>query len=364
MTRVILRDVKANDTDYTGDKQPMTHLTFDQVNTGLTCLRKAQLQYEYGIRRAPTIDTGASIARAIKHGVRLMAESMPAEEAAFMAAALCEDSVSRQVVMNMLCGYHQRWGNVGGDVLMTGIVYTLPVLNPDTGAKTRVHELHGRIQRIVELDSGKIAIVDTRTTTSDTDAPTSNYWQRHSMDARIGAAILGAREMGWSVDCVVLDVIKVPSIRGKKLTIEQTRTLVDTGVYLDEPYDVTLLDGGIVQVNDEQVAAEQTKNYFTITETPGMVGARIWREIMSAPNDYYKRKEVYRTQAELDDMTRDIYQMDRVFHFCRSNEFWPPNTASCIGFGTCPMLPLCNAGYKHGDPLPEGFTINHTGEID
>lgn len=350
-----------------------TKLSFGRIQTGMTCMRKAQLQHEHGISR-DSDNVSMRIGSAVHVGIDMYSKGATTEDAIISACAAIGSEIERQYVGVMLAGYFWRWANFGAEVIASDLEFELPIYNPETGGKTRIHTLHDKIDRIVKLADGRIAVMETRTTSEEIEAKDGEppvYWKRLIMDTQSSISLMAARQLGYDAHIVLYDVLRRPTLKPKMLPMNITRCLVETGAYVDsdgvvisEGHAVEFLDNGArVEIDGVPTEIEHKKTYFQLCETPHMMGRRVLRDMQLRYDHYFQRREVPRLDSDLADAQREIFEMDRIFHFCRSNDYWPRNTASCVGFGTCSMFNLCSAGYKPGEALPEGFHFNDSKEI-
>ena len=96
---------------------------------------------------------------------------------------------------------------------------------------------------------------------------------------------------------------------------------------------------------------------FAIRETPEMYGDRL-TEVMSLDVDrYFARREIARTDYELEEANYDLWQVAQIINHCRRGGGWPRNTSACSGFGVCPYFDLCTGGWKADDPLPNKYLV-------
>lgn len=219
--------------------------------------------------------------------------------------------VEREIVARLLTGYFWRWAEMDKQmqVLACETAFEIPLVNPATGRAARIFSFAGKIDKVVKLPDGRLAVMEHKTTGSDL-APESDYWARLRIDSQISGYILGARALGHDVETVLYDVARKPSIRLKqKETVEQ-------------------------------------------------YGDRLTADIAARPDWYFARREIARLKSDLEEAQYDLWHTAQLIHECAKEGRHPKNTGACIGFGTCPYFRLCTNGFDVNNPVvPDGFKV-------
>lgn len=283
--------------------------------------------------------------------------------------------VERETVGRMLKVYAWRWGEELIENLLCELPFALPIRTRDGkevvefvsvegGPPKRIPQYRaGKIDKIVRLASGKLAILEHKTT-GDSISPDSHYWKRRRMDRQTRFYFSAARDMGYNVEEIVYDVVKKPDIVPKRLTKEDFKKFMGVPdrsgevdrkarhMYFGEKFEVKAkgtiegpskwmfesikVDGWVAE--QEGAVAES----MTIRETPGMYGARLMADMLERPDHYFAREKIPTTDMDLEESKNDIVQYHRMIMECRKTGTWPRNTARCNDFGLCPYWGLCS----------------------
>ncbi len=359
-------------------------ITNSRKTAAMTCLRKHYLAYELGVR--PVSDAKPLYMGSVFHcGLDAKAKGETVDEAIATALKLYDDQyhkvkpdddyewdIDREILARMLSVYFWRWGDYDKQctVIASEYEFESPIFNPDTGRRSRNYKTGGMIDKILSLPDNRLAIMEHKTTSANLE-PGSNYWRRLLIDSQISLYFNAAKRAGYDVEAIIYDVIRKPIIRPAKLTQGDTKILIETGKYykaLDgkgKPKtligiyraDVVSDNGEIAQViiNGAQADIIPGEKSFAIKETLEMYGDRL-NETMSRDTDYYfARKEIARTDYELEEANYELWQIAKILNECVQNNRWPRNTSCCIGFGTCCYFDLCTSEFTADCPLPDKF---------
>lgn len=297
-------------------------LTNSQLSTAKTCLRKHQLAYVLGIR--PDRDAmPLRMGKAFHLGLDEKSKGKSADESILSAIATYDKAaphfadaehetdwlVEREIVSCLLSAYFWRWAEMDAalTVVASEMAFEMPLLNPETNRASRKYVYAGRIDKIVRLSDGRLAVMEHKTSGSDL-TPESDYWKRLRIDSQISNYCLGARHLGHHVETVLYDVTRKPSIRLKK------------------------------------------------TETVAQYSERLIADIGARPEWYFARREIPRLEADLTEAAFDLWQTAQIVGDCDRLNRWPRNTSSCVGFGKCAYFDLCtNAFNPETSEIPPGF---------
>lgn len=296
-------------------------LTHSSMSTFRTCNRRYKLAYHEGIRPARESDplrTGGNVH--IGLDARAQGASVDDAVAAGIAAYavlpswvttpehLEEWAVERATVSSLLAGYFWRWGDDGYQIIATEQEFELPILNPATGKSSRRYTFAGKMDKIVKLPDGRVALMEHKTTSESIEAD-SDYWKRLRLDQQISGYYHAARRLGYDVQTVIYDVIRKPSIRPKL-------------------------------VNKVRETAEQ-------------YGERLLADIGERPDFYYARREIPRLQNDLDQFAAELWAMTQIVGHSERYKMWPRNTAACVHPYRCQYLDVCD--HDTTNSVPDGF---------
>ena len=236
-------------------------------------------------------------------------------------------AVERETLKALLSGHIWRYGaeeaspdglRRAGTLEFLGIerVFDIPLVNPDTGAISRKFTLAGKIDAIVRLSDGRLAVLEYKTAGEDI-GPDSEHWLRLRCDGQISQYVLASRAMGFDVATVIYDVTRKPTIRLRQ------------------------------------------------KETPELYGQRLLADIGDRPDYYFQRREVPRLEDELTEYQAELWQQAQ--HLMelrrRAARLDDPSKAHFrnVGRMTCPQCEfaaLCLNGIRV-DPAcpPSGFQV-------
>jgi len=130
--------------------EPKIHLPILLSQSGMktfrACPRRYQFRYELGLRprgESDSLKTGKSIHSALevwwKTGGDLEAS---------IAALSHDDPFARAKQDAMMRGYHARWSGDTFEVIAVEDEFVIPLVNPETGSKSRTFELTGRVDAV------------------------------------------------------------------------------------------------------------------------------------------------------------------------------------------------------------------------
>jgi hypothetical protein len=223
-------------------------------------------------------------------------------------------------------------------ILEVEATFRAPVVNPDTGHVSRTYELGGRVDAIVALESGRVAIFEHKTTSEDL-ATGSAYWRRVSaLDSQASTYYVGAKALGYDVDCVIYDVLRKPALRPLKATANPRMR------------------------KDGLPAAGQRLT----DETPGEYHDRIVAALSADPEKYFARGEVVRLEEDERSAAQDLWAQARLIREAELEQRWPRNPDACHRYGRfCSYLPVCagetgidnDALYRTADEAHEELVV-------
>lgn len=334
-------------------------LTHSRLTCRKTCGKKHYIKYVLGYRKEATA-APLRLGSAVHVGLDMRNKGMAEADAIALACAGYPDLIAQaqtpeyaselavecEVVARLLAGYFWRWQVGEADphvarVIASEQAFDIPIVNPETGKPTPTFRFAGKIDGIVELRDGRIAVMEHKTTGDSIDTG-SPYWARLDIDQQISGYFVAAAELGHPVETVLYDVIKKPGIRPRKVTKAEAKKWQETGTYHDEKFD---------QPGDNITEG--------MIETPAMYGARLAWDIAADPDKYYARREIPRLKSDLDEFRQELWDMQRDMAEAIRHDRHFRNTAACVGFGTCEYLPICRNGIDPDSP-PSGFVrVSH-----
>lgn len=301
-------------------------LTTTRLTTLRTCPRRHYLGFELGLARvrqdAPR-RFGSAYHRGMERrngGVSLV--DVVAE--ARTGYATCPDwadptdwAVECETLAQLLAGYFWRYENDDLEVLAAERPFEIPLTNPDTGKPSRAFLLAGKIDAIVRLPDGRLAVLEYKTAGEDISSD-SEYWLRLRCDGQISLYVIAARALGFDVATVLYDVTRKPTIRLRQ------------------------------------------------NESPQQYGQRLLDDIATRPDFYYARREIPRLEHDLAEFRAEVWQQAQQLLEIRRradrlddpSRAWFRNAGrwTC---GWCDFAQLCLNGVRvaPGSAVPSGYQI-------
>lgn len=323
----------------------LTEYSSSRLATLHTCLRK--YKYKYVDR---LIDPGTD-AQAYGKGVHAGLEAWllahdqgPEARLAIAHARIIEanlspvDAIKAHAVID---GYELRWGGVAWRVLAAEIGFRY-----ELGG----HVLMGVIDGIIQDETdGRIYVVEHKNTVSDI-APGTGYWDMLTIDRQVSIYVDGAAMLGYEIAGVIYDAIGKPKHDRLLATPEENRKYT-------KGKGCKLCGGthggkGGIKRGEGCATCNQTgwfeeprlhEDQRAEDESPEAFDARVRAAIASAPEKFYQRATIVRTDDELPKMRIDLLETIRLARMCEVLDMWPRgNTHACRSFGTaCAFIPLC-----------------------
>jgi hypothetical protein len=332
-------------------------LTYSRQDCFKTCRKKHWWSYEMRIR--PIYDARALRMGSVwHHALELLVTALEVAVAYIRGTyRYCPEQFDEtdwnyecETMVRLVCGYAWRWENDGLDYIATEKGFELGLENPATGKPTTVFRLAGKIDGIVKLEDGRLAVMEHKTIgeSIDSDAP---LWRRLRIDHQISFYVNAARRLGYDVATVLYDVTRKPTIK---------------------PADVPLTDSDglpiVTDRNNIRVFTKQGKprktgdkeKGYTLNTRPMTVeewGEKLNEDIAARPDYYYARNEVPRLDSELEECQQEVWQIQKTIREAQLEGWW----FRTVGRDTCKYCAyydLCTSGFSPlTDPIPEGFEI-------
>jgi hypothetical protein len=169
--------------------------------------------------------------------------------------------------------------------------FQIPLLNPGSGHPSRLFMMAGKIDAIVKLPDGRLAVLEYKTAGEDI-GPAANYWLRLRCDPQISLYMLAARALGFNVSTVLYDVTRKPTIRLRK------------------------------------------------EEGPQQYGVRLLADIGERPDYYFGRREVPRLEQDLAEFRLELWQQAGPLRDAQRADRWFRNVSK-MTCSYCPFAELC-----------------------
>jgi hypothetical protein len=305
----------------------MQLLTHSRLSTFRSCPRKHEIRYELGIRPE---ETGFALRVGSAFHAALEAADQGLDIDGAMQAAV-PDPYDLALVAAMYDGHARRYEDAGLEIVATEQVFDLPLLNPKTGHSSTVWTFGGKMDRIVRLPDGRLALIEYKTTSRDF-APGADYWMMLHLDQQLSLYVIAARRLGFDVSTILYDVTRRPMLRPLKATPEASRKYTK--------------DGNLY-------AAQRERD-----ETPEEFAVRVATDIAERPDHYFTRVEIARLDQDLEDTAAELWQQQQTIREMQRTGRWYRNPGACFSNnGGCEYLSICLSCDLSGS-LPAGFVCS------
>lgn len=308
----------------------MNLLTTSRLRMHRACPRQHWYRYELGrVPQGPEAQAlafGTAIHAALEAWWRAWQtlDGIGALEAARDALPVDTDPYVTATAHALTIAYHARWARWAASVQVIGVeqAFTAPLLHPITGKAARTWRIAGKLDGLLRLADGRVAILEHKTTSSDARSG-SDYRRRLTLDPQVGTYFEGCEALGTPADVCVWDVLQKPAIRPLRAT------------------------GEIKLKKDGQPRAGQRLS----DETPEEYQARLIESLgETGPEGALSHVEVHRFDSERSTHRWALWHTVREIEGARTAvqdaggdvRAVPQNGDACTRYGSpCPYLPVC-----------------------
>jgi len=329
-------------------------LTNSRISSFKSCRKKSWFEYEIGLRRE--VDPKAlRMGSAYHDGLEIIGkggslfDSLSAIQLDYAIAPDNFDALQwdyeEETLLALFESYCNYWQRNQLEHIATEQTFSIPLCNPETGKPTPLFTLDGKIDGIVKLEDGRLAVMEHKLLG---DIHSQSMWQRLQIDHQITLYILAARQLGYDVDCVLYNVTQKPTIKPNPVPV-----LDDNG------YRIVLdLNGNraLTKTDKPRQTSDTAKGYTlqTVPMTPDEWHNKLLDDIASRPEHYFIRNEIPRLDQDIREYERELWDIQQTIREAQRNDKW---YRTC-GFDTCKYcsyFDLCVTGWSQGDSIPEGF---------
>jgi len=336
-----------------GGEAMMQLLTHSRNAAFKSCRRRHWFEYELGIRRA--VDGRAlRMGSAYHEGLESLAhfgdigKACDAARQYYAGIADYELDIECQTVMTMLCGYQWRWSDSPLEHVAVEQEWKLPLINPDTGRASQTFMLGGKIDGIVRLEDGRLAVIEHKLLGDDIGVE-SFLWQRMRIDQQVTMYVMAARRLGFNVDCVLYNVSRKPTIKPTMVP-----TLDDAGfkIVVDQNGD------RMFNTNDKPRQTADTEKCYQIVAremTLAEWSDKLNDDIAARPDFYFARREVTRLNSDIAELEAELWDIQKTLRDAQLENRWFRNVSrqTCDG---CSVFDLCSIGFDpSASTLPAGY---------
>jgi hypothetical protein len=287
-------------------------------------------------------------------------------------------SIERTILLYSALAYNWYYSNINDNyyILKAEQKFELLLINPITKEAINDCKLIGIVDKLIVDPVTLTCGIKEHKSTSNTIDAQSDYWSHLKLDTQTMFylyAIIRLKNAGLlCIDeepkLIFYDVWHKPKLSPKKITLADTKILLDTGIYYDNPFEVKReIDGGNLYINGERVEKHEAKKGFYITESVDMFGARLLSELRSNLEGYFIQKPIYRTSEDLEWFEQELYNIYLSIKLLSKTEVWYHNEWQCENMGKCQYCLICYNKMKidPNQPAPFGFKfIYQRKEID
>jgi hypothetical protein len=237
------------------------------------------------------------------------------------------------------------------------------LVNPETGAKSRTFFHSSKLDGLAfdRLQREKV-IVEHKSTSESLDV-WSPYWRKLTIDSQVSKYLLSMRQSGETeIRSVLYDVVCKPATKPKRVVSKDVRAAAETGGYFGFPIPA----GELRELRSAYEAGRGVKGGFSgkFSESMILYGLRLRRLVSDDRESFFSRKEIVRTDEELDEYAREIWQLGNELRLSRLSGVAPRNTSACSQYGRlCEFFPICTGEKSASDDSYEVMDFVHS-EID
>lgn len=332
-------------------------LTHSRQSCFKLCRKKHYYSYELGLRKE-TSGRALRMGSAFHDGIEQLGNGHDigsACDAVRHHYALCPDQFDQlewyyeqETVLRLVCGYDWRWKDQPMEYLAVELPFEIPLRNPKTGKSTPNFNIAGKIDAIVKLEDGRLAVKETKLFGEPIE-PDADMWQLLRMDQQISLYIHAARELSYQCDTVLYDVARKPGIKpelvpildqlGVKIVLDANGNRVKTAKGLWRTTASTA-DGYVVQ---------------TRPSTTEEWGEKLTADIAERPTYYFSRVEIPRLDQDVQECLSELWDVQLAIREAQKTGAWyrTVNKNTCK---FCEYFDLCSKGC---DPsaVPSGFRL-------
>lgn len=331
----------ANETEAHEQRPERRLITASLLRSFRACQRKHHYRYTLGVRPVREGDnlrfgTVMHAALEVYWIARRDGAESPASLAndALHARARDLDAYALARATAMLCAYTAHWDTVECEVLGVEVQFVSRMINPETGRASTAYDLGGKIDAIIRLSDGRIAVLEHKTSSEDLSLG-GEYQQRLTLDGQVGQyfdggdALHAQGQLPGTIDLVIYDVLGKPKIRPAKATpVEDRKYKKDGTLY----------------------AAQRETD-----ETAEEFGLRCAEAIAADPAKYIVQYEVHRFATDRAEHQTDVWllkdQLLAVEGLVRKGRTPPKNPDACFKYGSaCEFLGVCQGRASLQDP--------------
>lgn len=268
--------------------------------------------------------------------------------------------LEREILLTSFIGYLWFYQTDPIEYLVSELPFELPINSPRTGLPLPLTEALrvGKIDHIVRWQ-GAVGALE-RKSTARNIAPDSDYWDKAKKDTQVSMYAMAFQDMNFAsykmkgltlnsgerFGNTLYDVWHKPTIKPAMLTQAETAAFVASGEYCGVKFKVRIVAMSMCgphqySVDGVLATVEQGKKGFAIRETVQMYGARLLADIYARPDFYYVRREIARTDQDIQSFRKQLYAVYQNMKAAARMDLWVENEHQCRATYPCPYIPIC-----------------------
>jgi hypothetical protein len=338
-------------------------ITFSRQASFKSCRRAHQFAYEFKLRKQ--VDAKALRMGSAHHdAIEQLGLGKGIEEACSAIRRRYENrpemideldwAYEEETLLRIAAAYQWRWQSDQLTYVATEHQFTIPLLNPKTGRPTPHFSLSGKIDAIVQLSDGRLAVKESKLFGDNIESD-SSLWRRMRLDQQVSLYVYAARQLGYEVDCVLYDVCR-------KNTIKPTQVPL-----LDDDGLKVVVDANGERVYNKSAAGKEPKPRqtgdselgYTVLSRPMTIlewGDKLTEDIGNRPDFYFNRVEVARLDKDISDFMEEVWEIQQAIRGCQKSGSWwrTVNKNTC---DYCSYFSQCESNWTPDNPVPDGFVI-------
>lgn len=362
----------------------MDLLTSSRLKLWRACPRQHFYRYELAVESVGRESAASALGTAVHHALEAWwctwrdLGGYGALDAALYAARGDEagedagreaDPYTVALTQALVIAYDARWSRWAAGVEVLGVEqpFTAPLEHPTRpGLYARRWAVAGKMDVLLRLSDGRVAIVDHKVTASD--ARVGSDWRRKlTLDPQVSTYFGGAEALGHPADLALWDVLQRPKLKPLTATPEGERSYTqpksrackackkspDTAPHAEG--DLWCVEGRIVTDSGGRLHSGQR----LADETPDEYQERLIAKLADeGPEAALAHVEVVRTDEErtahqwaLWHTVREIEESRAAVRACGGDaRAVPQNAGSCMLYGhPCAYLPVCEGTARIDD---------------
>lgn len=357
-------------------------LTSSRIKLRRTCPRADWHRYEQGLVSVAPESGSTALGTAVHSGLESWwtawqtTDGLGALDGAMCALQASEclqgDAFTMAKASAMMLAYDARWSRWAATVTVLGVEvpFRTALRHPISGVAARTWAVAGKIDLIVRLADGRVALADHKTTSADARSG-SDYSRRLTLDPQVSTYFLGCEALGMPADLALWDVLRKPDVRPLLATPAESRVYTKAkdrackecakkkaapAPHFDDEAGVWCA-GGRVQTDPGGALKAGQREW---DETPEAYQERCMAALADdGPEGALSHIEVVRSSAETEahgwalwHTVREIEETRKAVQAARGDvRAVPQNPDACLKYGApCAYLPLCEGTANAADP--------------